>query len=81
MSEDKAETSGLHGQLAELSNFLAMTEEMLCVAGLDGFFKRINPAWKKILGYNQEHLLAIPFLELVHPDDRKRTLAAVASLA
>lgn len=47
--------------------------DLLCVAGGDGYFKRLNPAWQRTLGWSLTRLLAVPFLEFVHPDDRPRT--------
>lgn len=51
-----------------------------CIAGLDGYFKQINPAWEDVLGYTREELLSKPFLDFVHPDDRDATVEATKGL-
>ncbi len=65
----------------ELRRFFANSLGMLCIAGFDGYFKRLNPAWKNTLGWTLEELRGRPFLEFVHPDDRAATLGEVRKLA
>jgi PAS domain S-box-containing protein len=66
---------------ADLKRLFALAPSLLCVAGLDGFFKRVNPAFEAILGWSAAELLARPFLDFVHPDDRAATQAVVGDLA
>jgi len=47
---------------------------MLCVGGFDGYFKLLNPAWGRVLGYTVEELTSRPWLDFVHPDDREATI-------
>lgn len=65
----------------ELDHFFAITPDMLCIAGMDGRFKRVNAAWHDTLGWADEDLTAVPYLDFVHPDDRAATQAESASLA
>jgi PAS domain S-box-containing protein len=47
---------------------------MLCIAGFDGYFKRLNPVWERSLGFTREELLARPYLDFIHPEDRESTI-------
>ncbi|HMF95034.1 MAG TPA: ATP-binding protein, partial [Vicinamibacterales bacterium] len=65
----------------ELDRFFALSLDMLCVAGFDGYFTRVNPMWARTLGYTEAELLSRPYMELVHPADREATLQAAGKLA
>ena len=49
--------------------------------GFDGYLKHANPAFPRSLGYTLEQLLALPFAEHIHPDDRESVEAALSELA
>jgi PAS domain S-box-containing protein len=54
--------------------FFANSIDMLCMLDFNGYFKQLNPAWERTLGFTREELMSRPFIEFVHPDDRERTL-------
>jgi PAS domain S-box-containing protein len=64
----------------ELERFFLLSLDLLCVAGFDGYFKRVNPAWERVLGYTSEELLARPYLDFVHEDDRNQTTTVAEKL-
>jgi PAS domain S-box-containing protein len=62
-------------------SFFNLSVDMLCLAGFDGYFKRINTAWTRTLGFTQAELMARPYMDFVHPDDRAATVAEAGQLA
>jgi len=56
-----------------LEMFFELSPDLLCIAGYDGYFKRINSTVSKTLGYTNEELFAMPINTFVHPDDQQLT--------
>jgi PAS domain S-box-containing protein len=54
--------------------FFEINIDLLCQLDFSGYFKRLNPAWERTLGWSRAELMSRPFIEFVHPDDRERTL-------
>ncbi len=64
-----------------LDRFFTLSLDMLCIAGFDGVYRRLNPAWQRTLGYTVEELKSRPFLDFIHPDDHAITIAEMEKLA
>lgn len=58
----------------ELHEFFDTSHDMFCFLDFNGYFRRLNPAWERTLGFTRAELMSRPFIEFVHPDDRERTL-------
>jgi len=76
MAAHEPDDSGLtKDALRELeARFFDLSVDMLCYLDFSGYFRRLNPAWERTLGFTREELMSKPFIEFVHPDDRDRTL-------
>jgi PAS domain S-box-containing protein len=64
----------------QVDDIIDLSLDLLCIAGFDGYFKRVNPAFERTLGYGSAELLSRPFLAFVHPDDRERTTKMIRAL-
>ena len=57
----------------QLDTLFNLSADLLCIAGFDGYFKKINPAVSRLLGYTTEELLSRPINEFVFGDDKNVT--------
>ncbi|MCB2225427.1 MAG: PAS domain S-box protein [Desulfarculaceae bacterium] len=69
---DITETKEAQEELAEIFN---MSLDPICVADINSAtFLKVNPAFTATLGYSEQELLGVSFMEFVHPDDVQPTL-------
>jgi PAS domain S-box-containing protein len=61
-----------------LDEFFDLSRDLMCIAGADGYLKRLNGAWEKTLGWTPDDLLKKPFTSFIHPDDIEATNEMVA---
>lgn len=65
----------------EMNLFFDLTPDLLVVAGTDGYFKKLNPAFINTLGYSQMELLSIPFMHFVPLESRNTVEEIIDRLA
>ena len=58
-----------------LSNYIDLLLDAICVVDRHGHFEFVSAGAERIFGYTPAEMLGRQMLELVHPDDRARTLA------
>jgi PAS domain S-box-containing protein len=64
---------------ADTRRIYDLSVDMIGSASLStGKFTNLNPAWEKALGWTTDELMAEPFINFVHPEDRERTLKEFA---
>jgi len=57
----------------ELHNFFELSSDILLIADFEGYFKKVNPALSKLLGYSEVELYSKPFMEFIHHEDIEYT--------
>jgi PAS domain S-box-containing protein len=58
-----------------------VSEDLLGVSNFDGYFISINPAWTRLLGWNEQEIKSMHVSELRHPDDAAHSNAGREQLA
>lgn len=65
----------------ELQRLFSSSQDLICTTGLDGHFKRLNPAFEHLLGFSVDEFQRKPFMDFVHPEDQKATSNALFNLS
>ena len=60
--------------------FFNETTDLICIANLDGYFLKINPAFTNTLGYTESELITKKFINYVYSDDIEKTLNEINNL-
>ena len=60
--------------------FFNLSVDMLCVVNSSGEFHVINPAFSRVLGYNEQEFISTSVLNFCHPNDINKTSNALKKL-
>ncbi|MFI8743826.1 PAS domain S-box protein [Pseudomonas sp. NPDC077186] len=66
--------------LRERNQFFNLSLDMFCMIGQQGQFIQVNPAFASTLRHTASALIGQPYLELIHPEDRRLVENAIEQL-
>jgi PAS domain S-box-containing protein len=72
-----------HRQQKEFDNFdklFDISTDLICIIGLDGFFKKVNPMFEQLLGWGAQDLKVKSLYDLIHPEDLEKSRFEIAKL-
>jgi PAS domain S-box-containing protein len=58
----------------ELKQMFDLAPDVICVVGIDGYFKKINPALCSLLEYTEDELLRRPIVKIIHPEEQTKVM-------
>jgi PAS domain S-box-containing protein len=61
----------------EVERIFRLSLDLITVAGFDGLWKRVNPAFETLLGYTEREAVGQPYLDFVHPADHQASQEVV----
>lgn len=74
------ELSGEKNSITNFEYFVNESPDLVCIADSNAYFKVVNDAFVKVLGYSRKELLSRSFVEFIHLDDLDKTFAEVKLL-
>ncbi len=78
ITDRKRAQEALRKKTEELDRYFTFSLDLLFIADHHGVYVKLNPEWEKVLGYPLSEILGRQYIELVHPEDKERTLVTLA---
>ena len=80
VTEAKLQADVLAQRTAERDRLWRLSQDLLLISRRGGEIVAVNPAWTKLLGYNEQELIGADIRSFIHPDDLTATVAEAARI-
>ncbi len=77
-ADDITERKKMEAEREQFYKFFQTSADIMVIADPNGAFLKVNPACTEMLGYSADELVAKPFVDFIHPDDKQPTLDEMA---
>lgn len=75
---DNDEQGSVEDPAGLFERFFDLIPDLACIASPEGYFKRVNASFERVLGHSRQELLTLPFSTWIHPDDLQETWRRIA---
>lgn len=74
------QTQSLNEEFRNFEKLFLLSDDLICIADINGSFKKVNPAFQKVLGWSEADLLQKNLFDLIHPMDHKMMRSEIKEL-
>lgn len=67
--------------LEHLEKLFEFSNDLICIAGTDGYFKKVNSAFHRVLGWDEHYMLSNSSFDFVRPEDHELTRNELGKIA
>ena len=83
LSQDVTDLIIERRQKEELKNFeslFKLSPDLICIAGIDGYIIKVNPALQQLLGQSMAQLIGSSLYQYIHPEDLESTALKITQV-
>ncbi len=78
---DITEMRRMLNELKQIQLLYNISQDLMIITNQEGYFKKVNPRFTEVLGYDFREIGSQKFANLIHPDDLEATLTALKKVA
>lgn len=78
---DITEMRRMLNELKQVQLLYNISQDLMVITNQEGFFKKINPRFTTVLGYEIREVISQKFFNLIHPDDQEATMTALKKIS
>lgn len=78
---DITEMRKMVNELKQVQLLYNISQDLMIITNQEGYFKKINPRFSEVLGYQLQEIYSQKFVNLIHPDDQEGTIIELNKIA
>jgi len=74
---DITEMRRMVNELKQVQLLYNISQDLMVITNQEGYFKKVNPRFTEVLGYDFKEIVSQKFMNLIHPEDQDATMSAL----